>query len=94
MQKPPRQIVWSWIALLALLGTTLGFSFVPLGSMNIVVALTIGAAKGMLVALIFMKLARGPSLRWIFGGAGLFWLLFMFGLSMTDYASRRGWPTH
>jgi cytochrome c oxidase subunit 4 len=94
MLKPPRAIVWSWIALLVLLVLTLGLSFVPLGSMNIVFALTIGAVKGLIVALIFMKLARGPSLRWVFAGAGLFWLLFMFGLIMTDYASRQGWPVH
>lgn len=92
MPRPPASLVWTWLALFALLGTTMGLAFLPLGAMNLVVALAIAGIKGMLVALVFMKLGRGPSLRWVFAGAGLFWLMFMFGLSMTDYASRRGWP--
>jgi hypothetical protein len=32
------------------------------------------------------------SLKWVFAGAGFFWLLFLYGLSMTDYADRQGWP--
>lgn len=92
MPRPPASLVWSWAGLLVLLLGTLGFSFVPLGSMNIVVAMFIAAAKGVIVVLIFMELARGASLRWVFAGAGVFWLLILFGLSLTDYATRRGWP--
>ena len=93
MPKPPRRIVWAGIALFALLGTTLGLSFVPLGSLNIVIALTIAWAKGLIVVFVFMELARGgPSVKWIFAGTGFFWLMFLFGLTMTDYATRNGWP--
>jgi hypothetical protein len=43
--------------------------------------------------MLFMRL-RGPrSLKWIFAGAGFFWLMFLSGLSMTDYASRHGRPS-
>jgi cytochrome c oxidase subunit 4 len=94
MQKPPGSILGSWLALLLLLAATCALAYVPLGTMNIVVALAIGGAKGLIVVLVFMKLARGASLRWVFAGAGFFWLLIMFGLSMTDYASRQGWPSH
>lgn len=93
MAKPPRSLVFSWLALLALLVMTLGLSFVPMGNFNVVVALTIGAVKGLIVGLVFMKLAGHASLRWVFAGAGFFWLLFMFGLTMSDYLSRHGWPT-
>ncbi|MGH6737971.1 MAG: cytochrome C oxidase subunit IV family protein [Bradyrhizobium sp.] len=92
MAKPPVNVVFSWLALLALLAMTLGFSFLPMGKFNIVVALTIGWIKGLIVGLVFMKLAGRPSLRWVFAGAGFVWLLFMFGLTMADYASRHGWP--
>ena len=92
MPSPPKRLIWAAVALFVLLGTTLGFAYVPLGKMNIAVALAIATAKALVVALVFMELARGPSLRWVFAGAGLFWLMFLFGLSMTDYAARRGWP--
>jgi hypothetical protein len=35
-----------------------------------------------------MRLKGPPSSRWIFAGGGFFWLLFLYGLSMTDYATR------
>ena len=93
MTRPPRHILLAWLALLALLLATLGLAFVPMGSGNIAVALTIGWIKGLIVALVFMKLARGASLRWVFAGAGFFWLLFLFGLTATDYLTRQGWPS-
>lgn len=93
MARPPPGVVWPWLGLCALLGTTLGLAFVPLGTGNIVVALAIAAAKGLIVALVFMKLAGRASLRWVFAGAGFFWLLFLFWLSFIDYATRSGWPS-
>ena len=59
---------------------------------NIAVALAVAAAKAIIVLLVFMELARGHSLKLIFAGAGLFWLIIMFGLSFTDYATRTGFP--
>jgi cytochrome c oxidase subunit IV len=92
MPKPPRSLVWSWIGLVLLLGLTLGMAFVPLGRANIAVALAVAAAKAIIVLLVFMELTRGHSLKLIFAGAGLFWLIIMFGLSFTDYATRTGFP--
>lgn len=92
MAKPPGNVVISWLMLLALLAMTLGLAFVSMGKFNLVVALTIGWIKGLIVGLVFMKLTGRPSLRWVFAGAGFFWLLFMFGLTMADYTSRHGWP--
>ncbi len=91
-KKPPAAVLWSWVALLLLLVATFGLAHVPMGAGNITVALAIGWIKGLIVALVFMKLARGRSVRWVVAGAGFFWLMFMFGLTMTDYATRQGWP--
>ena len=33
-----------------------------------------------------------PSPKWVFAGGGFFWLLFLYGLATTDYATRRNWP--
>jgi cytochrome c oxidase subunit IV len=92
MAKPPASVLGPWVALLALLMATLGLAYLPLGAGNLVVSLTIATAKGAIVAAVFMKLVGRPTLRWVFAGAGLFWLSFLFGLSMTDYATRTGWP--
>jgi cytochrome c oxidase subunit IV len=92
MPKPPRSLVWSWIGLVLLLALTLGMAFVPLGRANIAVALAVAAAKAIIVLLVFMELTRGHSLKLIFAGAGLFWLIIMFGLSFTDYTTRAGFP--
>ena len=92
MPKPPRALVFAWLGLLALLALTLGMAFAPLGKGNIAVALSIGAAKGLIVVFVFMELARGHPLKLIFAGAGLFWLMILFGLSFTDYATRTGFP--
>lgn len=92
MNKPPLRLVWAWLGLLVLLAATLGLAFVPLGSGNIVVALAVAMAKAVIVLLVFMKLMRGPSLTWLFAGAGLFWLMLLIGLSATDYATRTGFP--
>jgi cytochrome c oxidase subunit 4 len=93
MPKPPRSLVFAWLGLLALLALTLGMAFAPLGKGNIAVALAIGAAKGLIVVFVFMELARGHPLKLIFAGAGLFWLIILFGLSFTDYATRTGFPS-
>src|SRR5205823_1451421 len=84
MLKALRHLALAWVGLVLLLVLTLGLAYLPLGSANIVVALTIAAAKGIIVVLIFMKLAHSPPLTWIFAGAGLFWLALLFGVTYTD----------
>ena len=89
---PPRPLALAWLALMALLGTTLALSFVPLGTGNIVVAMCVSVAKTAIVIFLFMKLAGSPRLAWLFAAAGLFWLFILFGLSATDFLTRAGPP--
>jgi cytochrome c oxidase subunit 4 len=92
MSKPLFRLALAWMCLLLLLALTLAMAYVPLGRGNIAVAMAIATAKGVIVLLVFMKLIRSPPLTWIFAGAGLFWLVILFGLSFTDYATRAGFP--
>ena len=92
MEKPLLHLALAWIGLVLLLALTLAMAYVPIGRGNIGVALAIGTAKAVIVLLVFMKLVRGPPLTWIFAGAGLFWLVILFGLTFTDYATRAGFP--
>lgn len=72
---------------------TVAVSFVPLGSWNLVVALTIAFTKAILVVLIFMHVLNSPRLTWIAVFAGLIWLAIMLSLMMADYMTRSWLPT-
>jgi len=90
-EAPLRPLILAWAALLALLGLTLGLSYLPMGPFNWAVALAIGGIKALIVLAVFMELREGASLRWVFAAAGFFWLGILLLLSMTDYATRAGW---
>ena len=85
--------VIAWLALLLLTGLSLLSAFLHLAVWAPVVQFGIAATEAAIVFVLFMRLKGPPSLKWLFAGAGFFWLLFLFGLSMTDYATRRGWLT-
>jgi cytochrome c oxidase subunit 4 len=63
------------------------YDLVPL---NNVLMLTIACSKALLVVLFFMHVRWSSRLTWVVAGAGFFWLLIMFSLTMSDYMSR-GW---
>ena len=77
-------------ALIVGTGLTVAAAFVDMGAMNNVVMLTIACVKAALVVLFFMHVRWGTRLTWVVVASGFFWLLIMFGLTMTDYISR-GW---
>ena len=74
--------------LILLTGATVAVAFVDLGAMNVVVALTIAVTKALLVALYFMHLRYSGSLNWLFAAAGVLWLVFLMGLTLSDVATR------
>jgi cytochrome c oxidase subunit 4 len=69
---------------------TVAVAFVDLGAMNNVLMLGIAMTKALLVVLFFMHVRWGTRLTWVVAASGFFWLLILFGLTMTDYLSR-GW---
>ena len=77
-----------WAALLVLLGLTFALAYVPLGPFNAVTALGIAAIKAGLVALLFMGLRRSGSLIRLAAAAGLFWLIILFALTLSDFLTR------
>jgi len=84
--------VVAWAVLLLLAGISMLTAYIGLGIWGPVVQFGIAAIQVAIVALLFMRLKGPPSLKWIFAGTGIFWLMFLFGLTMTDYATRHGWP--
>jgi cytochrome c oxidase subunit IV len=79
-----------FLALIVGTGLTVLAAFFDMGVMNNVVMLTIASIKALLVILFFMHVRWGTRLTWVVVASGFFWLLILFGLTMTDYVSR-GW---
>jgi cytochrome c oxidase subunit 4 len=89
----PRPFVLAWALLLVLAGVSLWTAFLGLGPWAPVVQFGIASIQVAIVFILFMRLKGPPSLKWMFAASGFFWLLFLYGLTMTDYASRHGWPS-
>jgi cytochrome c oxidase subunit 4 len=88
VDKQTRPLVFAWIALMALLATTAGCALLRLGWLNTAISLAIALAKALLVAIVFMRLKRAPALLRLAAVAGAVTLVLLFGLSLTDYATR------
>lgn len=73
-----------WFALLALLLTSCGTAYIPLGRWNTPIGIAIAFVKAGLVAMLFMELGRSRPLIRLAGIAGLFFLLVLFGLTTID----------
>jgi cytochrome c oxidase subunit 4 len=85
--------VIAWLVLLLLAGISMLSAFLGLGVWGPVIQFGIAAIQVSIIAILFMRLKGPPSLKWVFAGTGIFWLMFLFGLSMTDYTTRNGWPS-
>lgn len=83
-----RKAALVWLALIVLALATLGFAYVPAGRWNLLVALTIAAAKGLLVAMIFMELVRARTVARLAAFAGVFFLAVLFSLTFADEVTR------
>ena len=82
-----------YVVFLALVVGTILTVFVAkydLGPFNNIAMLTIACTKALLVVLFFMHVRWSTRLTWVVAGAGFFWLLIMFSITMSDYMSR-GW---
>jgi cytochrome c oxidase subunit 4 len=63
------------------------------GPLNIIVALTIAVIKATAVVLIFMHVRWSSRLTQVIVVSGIFWLVILIAFTLSDYATRSGWPT-
>ena len=77
-----------FVALMAGTYLTVQMAFIDLGWLNPVLALTIALVKATLVVLYFMHIRYSTRLTRVVVVSGLFWLLILFTLTMSDYLSR------
>jgi cytochrome c oxidase subunit 4 len=74
-----------FVALLGLTLLTVGVAFLNLGPLNTIVVLTIAAVKALFVLLFCMHLRYSSGLIWIVWGAGIFWLMLLLTITLSDY---------
>ena len=77
-------------ALMVLTAVTVSVAFINLGALNFPVALGIAIFKATLVILFFMHVKYSSRLTKLICGTAFFFLIILFGLTLTDYLSR-GW---
>jgi cytochrome c oxidase subunit IV len=82
----------AWAVMLLLSGVSLWTAFLGLGRWAPMIQFGIAAIQAATIFILFMRLKGPPSLKWIFAASGFFWLLFLYGLIMTDYSNRQNWP--
>jgi len=77
-----------WLVLIGLLAVSAGSAYLPLGPFNAALNLAVAAVMILLLAAFLMNLRWSSALVRVIAASGLFWLIFMFVLTFTDYLSR------
>jgi cytochrome c oxidase subunit IV len=85
---PPSTYIGIISVLLCLTALTVVAAFFDLGPFNIVVALLIATVKASLVVLFFMHAKYSPKRTKLVILAGIFWLLILLFMTLSDYVSR------
>jgi cytochrome c oxidase subunit IV len=89
--SPLRTYIAIFMALMVFTAITVAVAFINLGALNFPVAITIAIFKATLVVLFFMHVKFSSQLAKLFIASGLFFLIVLFALTLSDYLSR-GWP--
>jgi cytochrome c oxidase subunit 4 len=89
----PRGNLWrgpllAWVALIVLGAISLGSAYLPLGAGNLTLNLLIAAVMAVVLAVFLMDLQNAKTLIRVVAVTGLFWMIFMFTLTFSDYLSR------
>jgi cytochrome c oxidase subunit IV len=90
--EPIAPYLIGWAVLLLLLGLSVLSAYLDIGIWHPIVTFGIAFTQAAIIFIIFMRLRDRASMNWVFAGAGFFWLMFLFGLSTVDYATRLGFP--
>ena len=92
--KHPTPKLYVTILICLVIGTVLTWraAFWEMGIFNPVVALAIACTKAVLVVLFFMHVFYSSKLTKLTISAGVFWLLIMITMSLSDYLTRTFLP--
>ena len=87
---PVKTYVATFVALLILTFITYLVATQDFGWLNTPIALAVAFTKASLVVIYFMGLRYNTSLTKTVAIGGFFWLIILFGITMSDYLTR-GW---
>lgn len=76
------------VTLMALLAVTIAVAEFDLGPWNFPATVVIASIKSSLILLFFMHVRYSSSLIWLVVGSSFFWLVILFGLTLSDYLTR------
>ena len=79
-------LVFATLLLLTLV--TVDVAFYNFGWLNIYLALIIATFKATVVVMYFMHVKYSPRLTWLFAIAGIFWMIILLVLMLSDYFTR------
>jgi len=85
---PVRTYLLIFFALLVLTVVTVSVAFVDLGPWSDLIAMAIAVFKASLVVLFFMHVRYSRPMTKITVASSLFWLLILFGITLSDYFTR------
>lgn len=77
-----------FLTLLVMTGVTVGIAYVDLGFLNLPVAVAIACFKATIVILYFMHVKYCSKLVKVTAATGFFFLIILFGITMSDYMTR------
>jgi len=89
---PTRTYYIIFVALMVCTYLTWQVAYFDLGALNTIAALTIAVFKAVLVVLFFMHVRYSTRLTWAVVAGGVFWLMILLALTLSDYLTR-GWLT-
>lgn len=84
-------LLWTYVALLALLALEVAASFHLGPSLRLLILLPALLMVG-IVAMRFMELNREGAVALLFATSGVFWLVILLGLGLADPLSRATYP--
>ena len=84
------RFIVTYVALIILLALTIWSAFIKLDGFNLAINLGIAVANAVLVGIFYMNLHKASAVTKLFAIAALLWLAIMFGLTLSDYATRPG----
>ncbi len=87
-----RGLLLAWVALIALLLSSLGGAYLSLGSFNPVLSIGIALLKSAIVVWLFMQMRQASALVRLAAASGLAMLALLAGLTGVDYATRASTP--